>query len=192
MKLSVNAIRYINEHYGSAGDPAPQGTDVLVQKIGAQLGAVEEVIDFGARFDGALVVKVVSCQPHANSDHLNICLIDDNQKVDGVERNEQGLAQVLCGAPNVHANMLAVWLPPGMIVPETFDKAPVVLEARAIRGAVSNGMLASARELGLSDDHDGIIEIHDHVVPGTSFGDAYHLSGDVVIDIENKMFTHRP
>jgi phenylalanyl-tRNA synthetase beta chain len=77
------------------------------------------------------------------------------------------------------------------VVPETADKEPFVLEAREIRGVVSNGMLASPRELGISDEHEGILEIAEELEPGTSFADVFHLN-DHIVDIENKMFTHRP
>lgn len=196
MKFSTNTINFINEHYGSAGDPAPNGVDDLAQKIGAQLGAVEEVVDFGARFEGVLIVKVVSVEDHPDADRLHVCKIDDGGKAEGVERDEKGLVQVVCGAPNVRADMLAAWLPPGSTVPSTFDKESFVLDVRDLRGVKSNGMLASPKELTLGDSHDGILEItqdsDESITPGTFFVDAYHLRGDTVIDIENKMFTHRP
>jgi phenylalanyl-tRNA synthetase beta chain len=192
MKVSVNALRLINEHYGSAGDPAPNGVDDLVQKIGAQLGAIEEVIPFGKRFDGVIVARVVSCEKHPNADRLNVCKIDDAGAAESVTRDENGLVQVVCGAPNVREGLLVAWLPPGVAVPNTYDKDPFVLEARDIRGQTSNGMLASSQELSLSDNHEGILEIEDDIKPGTSFAEAYHLKDDVVLDIENKMFTHRP
>lgn len=199
MKISLSTIRFINQHYGTAGDPAPDGVGELVRKIGAQLGAVEEVIPFGERFAGALVVEVVSCENHPQAERLHICKVNDGGKAENVERDEDGLVQVVCGAPNVHAGMTAVWLPPGVTVPSTYGtQEPFVLEARALRGATSNGMLASPKELTLSDDHEGILEITDHPdehgkpAPGTLFTEAYRLEGDYVIDMENKMFTHRP
>ncbi len=192
MKISTQATKYINEHYKSAGDPARSGVAELVKKIGAQLGAVEESYDFGTRYQGALVVRVVTCVPHVDSDHLNICHIDDGGVVKGLERDTDGLVQVVCGAPNVRAGMLAVWLPPGSTVPESYDKEPFVLSSREFRGVMSNGMMASPRELALSDAHEGILEITEDHKPGTSFAEANHLVGDTIIDIENKMFTHRP
>ena len=89
------------------------------------------------------------------------------------------------------------WIPPGVAVPETHGSEPFVLEARELRGKVSNGMIASLRELALGDEHDGILEIDPNDVgdelalPGTPFKELYGLD-DVVIDCENKMFTHRP
>ncbi|MGC1176975.1 MAG: phenylalanine--tRNA ligase subunit beta [Candidatus Saccharimonadales bacterium] len=192
MKISLNTIRKLVRSYGCADDVTAIGVDKLVEKIGAQLGAVEEVIHLGKKYDNIAVVKVVSCQPHPNADKLKVCLIDDGRFYAGVERNEQYLIQVVCGAPNVRAGMLAVWIPPGTTVPETADKEPFVLEAREIRGVVSSGMLASPKELALGDGHDGILEIDQEVRPGVPFDEEYNLENDVVLDIENKMFTHRP
>src|SRR5690606_25369418 len=116
----------------------------LLQRIGAQLGAVEDVVDWAPRFEGAVIVKVVECKKHENADKLNVCRVDDGGKNKSVERGQDGLVQVVCGAPNVKAGMFAVWLAPGVTVPASRDEAPFVLEARAIRGVVSNGMMASS------------------------------------------------
>lgn len=192
MKVSLNTIRIVNQKYGSAGDPAPDGVEKLAERIGAQLGAIEEVIDIGSKYDGALIVKVVACDDHPNADRLHFCTIDDGGKIQNIERDAKGLIQVVCGAPNVHAGMLAVWLPPGMIVPSTVNKNPFKLEVREIRGVKSNGMLASPKELAIGDLHEGILEVDKDAAPGTGFVEAYGLVGEVVVDIENKMFTHRP
>jgi phenylalanyl-tRNA synthetase beta chain len=192
MKVSLNTIRFVNQHFGSAGDPAPDGVVALADKIGAQLGAIEEIVDFGSKYQGVIVVKVVSCVDHPNADRLHLCKVDDGGKAENVERDENGHVQVVCGAPNVHEGMLAVWLPPGITVPSTVDKDPFVLEAREIRGQVSNGMMASLKELAIGDSHEGILEVDKDVAPGTGFASAYNLEGESVIDIENKMFTHRP
>jgi phenylalanyl-tRNA synthetase beta chain len=199
MKISIRNLKDSNERYHSAGNPAVDGTSDLVKRIGAQLGAVEEVIDNSHKYDGAIIVKIVSSVDHPNSDHLHICKIDDGGKAEGLERDAEGHVQVVCGAPNAKEGITVVWLPPGATVPETYGtKEPFVLSSRPFRGEMSNGMLASARELGLGDSHDGILEIsshkdeHIHPEPGTSFAEAYGLDGDVIIDMENKMFTHRP
>lgn len=192
MKISLNTLRFLNKHYQTAADPAPNGTDELVEKIGAQLGAVEEVIDFGGRFEGARIVRIVSCDDHPKADRLHVCKIDDSGANTEVERDADGFVQVVCGAPNVRAGMLAVWLAPGVTVPESRGSDPFVLGARELRGVLSNGMMASPRELTLGDSHEGILEIDGDVQPGTLFTEAYGLNGDVIIDIENKMFTHRP
>ena len=196
MKISINTLQFYKDMYQWSGDILPNGIKDLTEKIGAQLGGIEATLNFGDRYTGAIIVRIVSCQKHPNADKLNICMIDDGGKVEGLERDTNSLVQVVCGAPNVHSDMLVVWLPPGSTVPDSYGKEPFVLGARELRGVVSNGMLASARELAISDSHDGILEIirdsDESMEPGTTFADAYHLNGDVVIDIENKMFTHRP
>ncbi len=189
MKISLNWISQYTE--------LKLPTDELLSKIGAQLGAIEEIEEWSPRFDGIVVAKVVSCKKHPNADKLHVCLIDDNKATKGVKRDKNGYIEVVCGAPNVKTGLLVAWLPPGTTVPSTPSKDPLVLEAREIRGIVSNGMLASAHELGISDDHSGILEIDIAEVgaqlakPGAPFKNLYGLN-DTVIDIENKMFTHRP
>lgn len=192
MKISLNSVRDMNKRYGSAGDIAAIGADALAEKIGTQLGAIEDAVLIGEKYHGIVIVRVVSCEKHEGADKLSVCLIDDGKAVHGVDRGKDGLIQVVCGAPNVRAGMLAAWLPPGSTVPSTVEKDPFVLEARELRGVVSNGMLASPKELALGDDHDGILEIDGDHKPGADFAASFGLLGDIVIDIENKMFTHRP
>ena len=192
MKLSLD----LAQQYSNV-DLKAISQDKLLEKIGSQLGAVDEVIEWGPRYEGILVAKVVSANKHPNADKLSVCLVDDGGKNSTVKRNEDKLIQVVCGAPNVGAGQLVAWIPPGATVPATYDKDPLVLEAREIRGAMSNGMLASPSELGVSSDHNGILVIdpaevsRTSVKPGQPFKDLYGLD-DVVIDIENKMFSHRP
>jgi phenylalanyl-tRNA synthetase beta chain len=164
--------------------------DELVDKIGAQLGAVEEVIDLGARYEGILIVKVRESTKHPNADKLSLCLVDDGGTNKKVKRDKNGLIEIVCGAPNVQAGQLAVWIPPGVVVPSTLDKEPFVIESREIRGVISHGMLASPKELGLGDSHEGILVLENSRL-GASFAQALGLD-DYIIDIENKMFTHRP
>jgi phenylalanyl-tRNA synthetase beta chain len=192
MKFSLNHIKRINQHNQTTGDITAIGIDALVEKIGTQLGAIDEIIDVGSKYQGALIVRVVSCEKHPNADKLSVCTIDDGKVVKDVERDKTGLVQVVCGAPNVHDGMLAVWLPPGVVVPETVQKDPFALEKREIRGVISNGMLASFKELALGEDHSGIVEIPGDFKPGSDFAEVMGLKDDIVLDIENKMFTHRP
>lgn len=166
--------------------------DELTELIGARLVEIESVENLGEKYKDVIVAKVVECSPVPDSDHLNLTKIDDGGRLQNVERDENGLIQVVCGASNVTAGMLAAWLPPESIVPETFkDKEPFVLGARQLRGFMSNGMLASAKELDLYDDHSGIVAIDKDAAPGTSFAELYELN-DYLLDIENKSLTHRP
>ena len=192
MRVSLNTIKQFTD--------VDLSLDELTAKINSQLGAIEEVIDLADKHKDAVIVKVVECEKHAAADRLNVTKIDDGGVVKDAQRDENGLVQVVCGAPNVKAGMFAVWLPPRSVVPATYhDDEPFVLGARELRGVMSQGMLAAADELGIGSDHDGILEINADewkpndvaVKPGESFARAYGLD-DTIIDIENKMFTHRP
>lgn len=192
MKVSLNIVKSL------VNFELPP-VDELVARVNAQLGSVEKVIDLGAQYKDARIVHVVQCEPHPNADRLHVCLIDDGGAVANIPRDDKGYVQVVCGAPNVHADMWAVWLPPNSTVPASFaDAEPFVLGARKLRGVLSQGMLAAADELAIGTDHDGIVEIGEQDVPkgvvlraGDSFAQVFGLD-DVVLDIENKMFTHRP
>lgn len=184
MIVSVNWLKKFTDISGSV--------DELAALIGARLVEIESVEYIGDKYKDVTVVRVVECGPLEGSDHLNVTKIDDGGVAQDVERDENGLVQVVCGAPNVHAGMLAAWLPPKSVVPETFNDAePFMLGAKPLRGVMSNGMLASARELDLYDDHSGIIEIDKEAAPGASFAELYELN-DYLLDIENKSLTHRP
>ncbi len=166
--------------------------DELATLIGARLVEIEEVINLGKKYQGIIISKVVAVKKHDNADKLNVCLIDDGGRIEDVERNENGYVQVVCGAPNVREGLLVAWLPPGSIVPSTYsDNEPFALGARELRGEMSNGMLASLKELDLGDDHTGIVEIDTEAEPGDDFAKKYELD-DYLLDIENKSLTHRP
>jgi phenylalanyl-tRNA synthetase beta chain len=168
------------------------GSDDLATLIGARLVEIEEVIDLSEKYKDVVIAKVIECENLEDSDHLNVTKLDDGGVVEDVERDENGLVQVVCGAPNVKAGMLIAWLPPRSVVPETFGtKEPFVLGSRKLRGVMSNGMIASAKELDLFDDHTGILEVTTQTAPGVKFVEAYELN-DTLLDIENKSLTHRP
>ena len=192
MKVSLNLIKQLINF-----ELPP--VDELVARVNQQLGGVDEVIDLNAKYGGARIVRVVECAKHPDADRLSVTRIDDGGAVADVPRDEKGLVQVVCGAPNVHADMWAIWLPPKSTVPASFDDdEPFVLDARPLRGVLSQGMLAAADELDIGTDHEGIIEIRERDVPagveltaGAGFAETFGLD-DYVLDIENKMFTHRP
>lgn len=165
--------------------------DQLTDLIGSRLVEIEEVIDLGKKYEGVIIAKVIECKPVENSDHLNVTKIDDGGVALNIVRDENGYVQVVCGAPNVREGLTVAWLPPGSTVPETYGKEPFVLGSRELRGVMSNGMLASAKELDLFDDHTGILELDDNKQAGEKFAEVYELN-DYLLDIENKSLTHRP
>lgn len=164
----------------------------LATLIGARLVEIEEVVNLGEKYDKIIAVKVIEASKLEGSDHLSVTKIDDGGVTDGVERDENGLVQVVCGAPNIKAGQMVVWLPPNSIVPETFGSSePFELGSRKLCGEMSNGMIASARELDLFDEHEGILVVDNDIAPGKLFAAAYELD-DYLLDIENKSLTHRP
>lgn len=184
MKVSLNWVKQYTD--------VDISTKELVKLATERLGGVEGYDELGKHYDGIVVAKVVSCEKHPNADKLHLCKIDDGGAVKDVERDEDGFVQVVCGAPNVREGLLVAWIPPGAIVPASYgEKELFTLEARDLRGQLSNGMLASPRELGMNDDHEGILEIEEGVKPGTEFKKLFELD-DIILEIENKMFTHRP
>ena len=132
---------------------------------------VESVEDPTAALAAFTVAHVKSVTPHPDADKLNICTVDT---VDGEK-------QIVCGAPNVHADMWVAFAPLGSYIPGhdmTLDKKP-----RKIRGVESHGMLCSAKELELGQDHDGIMDLKGDFKVGQPLATALGAM-DPVIDFE--------
>jgi phenylalanyl-tRNA synthetase beta chain len=128
----------------------------------AMLGApVDEVRELGAGIRGVVIARVEEVRPHPNADRLRLCTVDAG--------TGQAL-QVVCGAPNVTAGGLYPFAPVGATLPGGFE----IREAK-LRGEISQGMLCSARELGLGRDHMGLMTLSNGWEPGTSFVEALEL-----------------
>ena len=130
---------------------------------------VELVQNRAAALEPFIVASVVSAERHPNADRLKVCVVETG--------HDQ--VQVVCGAPNARAGMKGVFAPAGTVIPRT----GAVLKESIIRGVASRGMLCSTAELGLGDDHDGIIEVAPDVPVGAKYADLLGL-GDAVIDIK--------
>ena len=167
--------------------------DELVKLIGSRLVEVEDVIDQTHKYDKIYAVEIKYCEKIPDT-HLSLCKIDDGGKATGVERDENGYVQVMCGALNVRQGMKAAWIAPGAVVPASVhEDAPFVIGVRKmLKKYDSYGMMAGADELDLGDDHTGIVELDPATAqPGDNFADLFELN-DIVLDIENKSLTHRP
>ncbi|HEY1413092.1 MAG TPA: phenylalanine--tRNA ligase subunit beta, partial [Rhodopila sp.] len=141
-----------------------QITDTLTQ-IGLELEGVENK---GAALAAFRIVHVVEAVQHPNADRLRACKVDTGD----------GVVSVVCGAPNAHSGMKAVFAAPGTHIPGT----GITLKVGEIRGVQSAGMLLSAREMGLGDDHSGIIELPADAPVGVSYP-AWAGLDDPVIEI---------
>jgi phenylalanyl-tRNA synthetase beta chain len=129
---------------------------------------VDEIVPYGAGLDDGLVVaEVLQVDRHPDADSLSVCRVATGT----------GETEVVCGAPNVEAGMKAALAPPGVRLPDGSK-----LRRRKIRGVTSDGMLCSARELGLGEEADGIIRLPDDAPAGESLGRLLRLP-DQVLDI---------
>jgi len=154
-------------------------TDADVDKIADTLThiglEVESVHDKAKELAPFTVAYVVSAEKHPNADKLRVCIVDT-----GTEK-----LQVVCGAPNARAGMKGVFAHAGTKIPGT----GLELKKSAIRGVESNGMLCSEREMGLSEEHDGIIELAEDAPVGKPFAELLGLTDPV---IEIKLTPNRP
>src|SRR3954465_10077867 len=130
---------------------------------------VEEVEDKAKTLAPYKEAYVISAEQHPNADRLRVCMVDTG---------EGAPIQVVCGAPNARTGMKSVFAPPGTYIPGK----NITLGIGTIRGIESAGMLCSAAELEISDDHDGIIDLPADAPVGTPYAAYAHLD-DPVIEI---------
>ena len=138
--------------------------------LGHEVEGVENPADTLGAFRIARVIEAV---PHPNADRLRLCRVETFPDGPGGRREE---VQVVCGAPNARTGLVGVFAPVGTHVPGT----GVDLKPGVIRGVDSNGMLCSERELMLSDDHDGIIDLPADAPLGLRFIDYRGLNDPMI------------
>lgn len=160
MKFTLSWLR---EHLDTEA-----GLDEIVATL-IRIGLEVEHVENKARALAPFVIaRVVSAEPHPDADRLRVCVVDPGN----------GAVQVVCGAPNARAGMKGVFAAPGSFIPGTAAE----LKIGTIRGIESRGMLLSERELGLSDQHAGIIEVPEEAPVGTAYAVWAGLD-DPVIDV---------
>lgn len=130
---------------------------------------VEHVENPAEKLAAFSVAKIIEAVQHPNADRLRVCQVD----------TKDGRKEIVCGAPNARAGLVTIYAPLGTYVPGS----GITLEARPVRGVVSNGMLCSGAELEVDTDADGILELDAKLAVGTSAADALGLA-DAVIDFE--------
>jgi phenylalanyl-tRNA synthetase beta chain len=157
-------LSWLKDHLDTDADAA-----TIADKLTAIGLEVESVEDAGARLKDFVVAHVVTAGKHPNADRLHLCSVDAGGKEP---------VQVVCGAPNARAGIKVVFAQPGTVIPVSGE----ALKIGTIRGVESRGMMCSGRELLLSDDHDGIIELPADAVVGEPVAAALGLT-DPVIDI---------
>ena len=141
----------------------------VAEQLTMHAAAVDAVVPLHQDLGDVLIGRVLEIKPHPNADRLSLCLVEAGS----------GPVEVVCGAPNVRAGKAYPYAPIGATLP-----GGVKLERKKIRGVESNGMLCSAKELGLGDDHSGILELETTAAPGSRFADVMPVADhQIVIDV---------
>ena len=157
------------------------GVDQLAERLAMTGTEVERVMRHGAAADDGFVVgKVLTREKHPDADKLSVCTVDVG---------EETPATIVCGAPNVDAGQTVAVVRPGAIMPDGTK-----IKKAKLRGVESNGMILSERELEISDDHDGIMQLEQHfdvdgVAPGTPLATVLAPGQDV---LELEITPNRP
>ena len=126
-------------------DADAQTVSETLTRIGLEIEDVQSPIS-------PIAAKIVECKAHENSDHLHVLQVDDGTPT---------LRQVVCGAPNARVGLISALAVPGCVI----DGHEI--QSGKLRGVISNGMMCSGKELGINDDHSGIIELPENTKVGT-------------------------
>lgn len=156
-------LSWLKQHLETDADAA-----TIADKLTALGLELEELRDPAAALRSFTIAHVIEATQHPNADRLRVCRVDTGS----------GLVEVVCGAPNARTGMKAVFAAIGTTIPGSGDK----LKATTIRGVASQGMLCSMREMGLSDEHAGIIELPAEAPIGQPFAPVLGLD-DPLFDI---------
>lgn len=157
-------ISWLKEHLDT--DASVAEIAETLNRIGLEVEAIEDKAQALSAFT---IAYVIEARQHPNADRLRVCMVDTGAGEP---------VQVVCGAPNARTGMKSVFSPPGTYIPGK----DITLGKGVIRGVESNGMLCSAAELMISEDHDGIIDLPEDAPVGQSYA-AYAGLGDAVIEI---------
>ena len=153
------------------------GEDIenLIHRFTLSTAEVEDIFHKGADIKDVVVGEIISCTDHPDSDHLHVLKVDAGDTV----------YDVVCGAPNARVGIKTAFALPGAQVGE------IKIKPTKLRGVESNGMCCSAKEIGISDDHTGIMELPLSLKNGTDLKTIYPID-DIVFEVDNKSLTNRP
>ncbi|MCE2616477.1 phenylalanine--tRNA ligase subunit beta [Phocaeicola oris] len=154
-------------------DLSPKEVADVLTSVGLEVDAVEEVQSIKGGLEGLVIAKVLTCEPHPNSDHMHVTTVD-------LGNGEP--VQIVCGAPNVAAGQKVVVATLGTKLYDG-DECITIKKAK-LRGVESIGMICAEDEIGIGTDHSGIIVLPEDAVVGTPAKDYYHVESDYVIEID--------
>ena len=154
-----------------------EGEDLekLIQRFTLSTAEVEGIEYKGRDIKDVVVGEIISCEDHPDSDHLHVLKVDAGDKV----------YDVVCGAPNARSGLKTAFAKLGGSV------CGMKIKSAKLRGVESNGMCCSAKELGISDDHSGIMELDEKYANGTDIKEIFPID-DVIFEVDNKSLTNRP
>ncbi len=136
---------------------------------------VEGIEIKGNDFDGVVTAKILECEKHPKSDKLSVLKVDNGKEI----------VQIVCGAPNVKVGLIGALINVGGHIGE------IEIGKRPLVGIDSYGMMCSGKELGISDNHDGIIELPEDTPLGIDIKEILPIN-DIIVEIDNKSLTNRP
>lgn len=168
MKISYNWLKEYIKTDLKSDKVAEYLTD-----IGLEVEGVEKFESVRGSLEGVVVGKVLTCEKHPNADKLKITTVDVGGKI----------LNIVCGASNVAAGQV---VPVAVVGTKIYDKTGNFFEIKEakLRGEISQGMICAEDELGLSDDHSGIMVLDEEkYVVGTPFADYFELAQDEVLEI---------
>ena len=168
MLVSMN---WIKEYVDLENENLPE----LIQRFTLSTAEVEDIIYKGTEIDGVVVAQILSVENHPDSKKLHLLKIDAGDRI----------YDCVCGAPNVREGMRVAFAKTGGKVPG------MEMKTCKVAGYTSEGMCCSESELGISEDHSGILEIDKDAPLGTSIKDIYPID-DVIFEVDNKSLTNRP
>ena len=149
----------------------------LINKFSLSTAEVEnEIFHKGSDLSGIVVAEIKSVEDHPESKKLHLLKVDAG---DGT------LTDVVCGAPNVRVGMKTAFAKVGAKIGE------IEITPRKLAGYTSNGMCCSEKEIGISDSHEGIMDITDDIPCGTDLKEVYEID-DIIFEVDNKSLTNRP
>ncbi|WP_281670477.1 phenylalanine--tRNA ligase subunit beta [Segatella buccae] len=154
-------------------DLTPQETADALTSCGLEVDALEEVQTVKGGLKGLFVGKVLTCEPHPNSDHLHVTTVD-------LGKGEP--QQIVCGAPNVAAGQKVIVADLGCVLYD--GEQEFTIKKSKLRGVESFGMICAEDEIGVGTDHAGIIVLPEDAPVGQSAAEYYHLESDWVIEID--------
>ena len=141
--------------------------------VGLEVGSVEEIQSVKGGLQGLVVGRVITCDPHPNSDHMHVCTVD-------LGSGEP--QQIVCGAPNVAAGQKVIVATLGTKLYDGDDC--ITIKKSKLRGVESFGMICAEDEIGVGTSHDGIIVLPDDTPVGMSAADYYGIKSDWLIEVD--------